>query len=95
MCNWRAESDIRRAKKITLYAARRALQKNNLIFEQLQPVFDLQRFFNGKYNSRKLQEVVADRLCQIKTRIPENAAEPHHVWRVFSGKVHEFHSDLL
>ena len=64
-------------------------------FQQLQSVLDLQYLFDGKYNSRKLQEVVTNCFCEIKARIPENAPEAYDIWCIFSGEVHEFHVDLL
>jgi len=71
------------------------LQMTDLLLQQLKPVFHLKRFFQGKYYSGKLQEVVTDSLGKIKACIPENASQAHQVWCVFSGKVHEFHVHLL
>ena len=45
-----------------------------LVFQQLESIFDWQNFVDRKYNSRKLQEVVADCFGQVKAGIPKNAA---------------------
>jgi hypothetical protein len=90
-----AKGDVRLTKEITVYAARRSLQMSQLLFQQLQSILDLQYLFDGKYDSRELQEVVANCFCEIKACIPENAPEAHHIGRGFPGKVHEFQIDLL
>src|SRR5262249_37282268 len=51
--NWRVKSDIRRLEQERLNTARRSLQLLELFLEERQTVFDMQRFLNGKGDTRK------------------------------------------
>src|SRR5437016_1496893 len=91
----RTEDDFGCVEEIALNAAGRALQPAELVFEKLKSILHRQNFFNRKHDSRKFQEVVPDRLGNVKARVAESAPQPDQGWGIFPRKIHEFHAVLL
>jgi hypothetical protein len=83
--------NVGRVKKEALNSAGGTCQTLQLFRQRSQTVSNLKDVFDREHDSRKLKEVVTNCLRNIKTRVRKDTPETHHIRRLSSGKVHEFH----